>query len=323
MASFKPDSRMGKITSVVGKAPALLKNLPSGPYLAVMAADLSNADLRKFMQDVPKTEGGPGAAITKATNDSIFNRSTGLASVIGVNPGGIMAGLLTRSVTFYQTSDVAGLKKDLAEEMPKAMEKDKMGSYTYKPEAADVEGKKVDVYEMTIEMGDDVPMAGQMMQLMYGMAGQPSGYVFAVPGGMAMTMSKASDLANATMNAPTSEANLGADKLIATVGKGMPEGRVAEVFIGTKGLLDSLLPMAAMFTGTPIKVDIPANVSPLGLAITPGQSTLTASIFLPADALKTLGAVGNAFQNQMGGGEEEEAPAPEEKKEPAGSAPKF
>lgn len=319
VGNMKEGSRMAKLTSATGKATALLNKVPGGAYLLASALDLSDPELRKFLMEIPAGE-GPEAALAKASNKTMFEQSTGAATVVGVNPGGLMAGLLARSVSFTQTSNSSAVLNSMKTDMTKAMTDSKMGTYEFKEDAAEVGGKKVASYEMTFAPNEDAAMMQQAMMFMFGPAGAPAGYVSAVDGGVITTMSKSSDLMELAMNAAKGEKSLGGDKVLAAVGEKLPPNRTAEFYVGAKGLIDSAIPAIAMFTGTPIKVDVPDRTPPIGAALAPAEGALQATIYIPADTLKTFGDVGKAFMAAQAKQQEEEAPA-----EPmdGGNKPKF
>jgi hypothetical protein len=320
VGNMKEGSRMAKLTSATGKATSLLNKVPGGAYLLASALDLSDPELRKFLMEIP-AGAGPEAALTNATNKAMFEQSTGAASVIGVNPGGIMAGLLARTVSYTQTSNPSAAMNVMKTDFAKAMTDSKMGTYDFKDDAAEVGGKKVASYEITFAPNEDAGMMGQAMMFMFGPAGAPAGYIAPVDGGVISTMSKSSDLMEMAMAAAKGEKSLGGDKVLAAVGEKLPPNRTAEIYLGAKGLVDTALPAVAMFTGMPIKVDVPDRTPPIGAALAPAEGALQATIYIPADTLKMFGDVGKAFQaaqqKQM---EQEEQPA-----EPmdGGNKPKF
>lgn len=321
VAAFKEGSRMAKLGAVKGSASGMTARLPMGPYLALLAADMSNAELRKMLGEIPADKNMPGAAAQEATNKLMLEKSTGAAMMVGVNPGGPMAGILARCVNYTFTSDPAGYIAAMKGEVAKSLEDSKLATATYKADAAEIGGTKVMSYDIKMTPSEEVPQ--QAMQMIFGMSGGPSGYIHAMDGGVVSTIGKSSDLMGAAMKAfAKGEGSVGDNGPLMTTAKMMPKDRMAEVFIGTKGLLDSLLPMAAMFTGTPLNVEVPESVAPIGLAIAPAGDAMQASIVIPASVIKTGSDVAKAFQAAQGGAGEPDEMQPEPEKKDS-SKPKF
>jgi hypothetical protein len=295
VANFKEGSRMAKLGAVKGVASGLTARLPMGPYLALLGLDLSNAELRKLIGEMPQDKNAPGAAVQAATNKAMLEQTTGTSMMIGVNPGGPMAGVLARSVNYTFTKDPAAYIASQQNDLAAAYKADNIGTATFKADAADVGGTKVMSYDIKLTPSEDMPQ--QAMQIMFGMTGGPSGYMHPMDGGVITTIGRSSDLMGAAMKAfGKGEGTIGDNKPLAATSAMLPADRVAEVYIGTKGLLDSLLPLAAMFTGTPLNVEVPDDVSPIGAAIAPAGDSMQASIVIPTSVLKTGAAVAKAVR---------------------------
>lgn len=309
VGAFKPDSKIAALTKIKGNTQALLNKVPAGPYLMAIAADFSSADLRKFIGEIPQGD-GPGAKVTAATNALMLEQATGAAGVLGVNPGGIMTGLLNRMVTYTQVKDPAAYVTAMNTTLAKAYEEDKLGKMTVKPGAVDVDGKKVDEYTITMTPMEGVPP--QAMQFMFGMTGGPAGYMTTTEGGVVQTIGKSSELMSAAMKAAAGDNTIASDKPLAESSKNLPKDRFAEAYVGVKGIIDSVLPMAAMFTGTPINVDIPSNLPPVALAISPAAgNSMQATIFIPNQVLKVGGDIAKAFEEAQKKMEQDNAPMDE------------
>ncbi|HYD01287.1 MAG TPA: hypothetical protein VEB22_08680, partial [Phycisphaerales bacterium] len=96
----KEGSAFAKALDTTGKAHSLLGKLPGGPYLFAYAMDMSNKNWRELFKSMPQAEGadGMGALGALAGSDpEALKDATGMSMVIGVPPGGIMSGVLTRA----------------------------------------------------------------------------------------------------------------------------------------------------------------------------------------------------------------------------------
>lgn len=321
----KEGTPLAKAFDTAGKAHALLGKLPGGPYLAAYAMDMSNKGWKDLFKSMPKGEadktpaGGLGTLMGNA-GSSTMDDASGMSMVIGVPPGGIMSGVLTRSTGYMATSSPDKVIAFYRDEMPKALEKDQLGKMEYKSNVAEIEGRKVDAFDMTLSPDEGMQgMGPQIMQGMFGMTGGPSAYIATVDGGVVTTMSKSSEMMTAAIKATKGENTLTSDKVLAAVGEKLPAGRAIEGYLGVKGILDTLLPMAAMFGGKPMKVEIPEKLPPIAGGLAMGDGQMQATFYIPADVIKTGGDIFKAFN----------APAPEEgeggdgkKKEGDDAAPK-
>lgn len=324
----KEGSGLAKAFETAGKAHSLLGKIPGGAYLAAYAVDMSSKGWRDFFKSMPTgaagKDGSPaGIGSILGTDPKLMEDATGMSMVVGVPPGGIMSGILTRATGYLQTSSPDKVIAFYRDEMPKALEKEQLGKMEYKTAATEVEGKKIDSFDMTISADEGVPGMGQVMQGMFGMSGGPSAYITTVDGGVVSTMSKSSEMMAAAIKATKGENTLASDKVLSAVAEKLPSGRAVEGYIGVKGLLDTLLPMAAMFGGKPLKVDIPEKLPPIAGGVAMGDRQMQATFYIPADVIKTGGDVAKAFMASQGGDEEGEPKDEMAPKDEKGANPKF
>ena len=322
ISTFKADSPMSKIASLKGVAPGLTARLPMGPYLVAMGLDLSSPELRKLLGQIPQNETAPGAKVNAASNKLMLEKTTGSAAVIGVNPGGAMAGVLSRTFSFSLTTEPNAYLDFMRTAMTEAYEQDKIGKATFTPNAADIDGTKVESYTFKLTPNPDIPP--QMMNILFGMSGGPSGYIAPMEGAVATTLGKSSEMMRAGMLAfSKGEGTFAKDKPMASTAELLPKDRLAEVFVGVKGILDTALPTVAMFTGMPLNVQIPDDLPPVGLAIAPANGSMQASIVIPAAVIKTGSSVAKAFRDaQENQNEQPEEPMEPDQKRDSGK-PKF
>ncbi len=318
--SFTEGSRMAKVAGVAGKANQLLGKLPAGVYLLAGAIDFSAPEVKSYIKEfaskMPKPDpaagggGGGGVADFIKTMDT----TSGAAFSMGFAPGGLMGGVLSNTVSYTATSDPAAAVAATKAQFNQ-MQTDKIATVKWTEGEKEVAGVKVDTYEAKFAPSDENPMAAQMGMMFFGPAGGPNGYIAKVDGGVITTMSKNSALMASAMAAAKGEKGMGTETVVTQVGDKLPRGRAAELYIGAKGILDTVMPAAVMF-GLPVPaMDIPENLPPLALAITPHAGTLVASIYLPAPTLKVMAEVAKAGQEAAAGmmGEEEPAGRPQRK----------
>ncbi|MFN0010500.1 MAG: hypothetical protein ACKVS8_02525 [Phycisphaerales bacterium] len=299
--AFNDGSKLALACAKGGAATPLISKLPAMPYLAVLAMDLSNPAIRDAAKDIakvqPQQEGAAGimAKLGNEANDKI----DGHATIVGVSPAGLMGGILTNSAGYTATKDAAAVALQPKATLD-ALTAEKLA--TGKFEEADIGGTKVNSYEMRLAADPGNPMAAQGMMMMFGPVGGPNGYLAAVDGGVVQTYSKNQALMASALGAAKGEGTLAGDKLIQQVGEKLPPNRVAEVYLGSKGILDTVMPMMAMFMGVQVAVDVPPSLPPIGLALAPKEGTLQASIYVPSPVIKTFAEVAKQVQGPGGEG---------------------
>lgn len=331
-ANFTEGSPMAKVFTGNASAGKLLAKLPNTPYLFAGAIDLAGTGMKAFMKEMSsKAPAGNAAGVGMDGLMKHISESDGASVVMGVPAGGIMAGLTTGTIYYSATKDPAGFiasqKKVMAEMNGKAEGGMKIAT-TYKDAAQKIEGVDVDEYsiKMTPDLdADEAQMAAQMMNGLFGPTGGPAGFVARTEGGVYQTMGRNSALLTSALKVNAGGEGLGADRMLAQVGEGLPANRIAEGYIGTQGLLDVALPFAAMFMGVQIPPDqIPTNLPPVGMSLAGAEGSAQISLFVPAPVIATGMKIANTIQQQMEGefgeGQGEEAPAGDKGK--AGQ-PKF
>ncbi len=323
----KEGTPLAKAFDTAGKAHALLGKLPGGPYLAAYAMDMSNKGWKDLFNSMPKPAEGKGGegglAAMMGSDPTVMENATGMSMVIGVPPGGVMGGVLTRTFTYMQTSTPEKIIALYRDQMPKAMEKDQLGKMEYKSNVSQIEGHSIDAFDMTIDAEEGMQgMGPQIMQGMFGMTGGPTGYITTVDGGVVSTMSKSTEMMTAAIKATKGENTFTSEKVLAAVAEKLPAGRAVEGYLGVKGMLDTLLPMAGMMTGKPIKLEIPEKLPPIAGGLAMGDGQMQATFYIPADVIKVGAQIAKTL-NSAGdgeGGDDGEGAAPKEEKK---ANPKF
>ncbi len=345
ISRFNDGSTLAEVAATPGNAGALLNRVPAMPFLAAFAADFANPGVQKLLTMLPdvapkkpandaaaKGDKGEKAAPAKPMFDSasmqkLLAKTDGSVMVVGVSPAGIMGGLLTRSVSFVATKDPASYVTQNRAILQQMQDGD-MAEVNYTEGGAEVGGKKVDVFEVRLKPDGDNPMAGQVMAGLYGLSGGPTGFIGAVDGGVISTFAKSSELFEKSVKAAAGTDALGGDKTMVATAKNLPAGRVAEAYIGIKGIIDSVSGFIAM-SNPNFKLDMPENLPPLALSLATGGGSLQATIFAPTPTLKVLGDVSKQFRNSGGDEEADDAPAGKKPAKPAdkdgekGAKPKF
>lgn len=321
VTTFTEGSNLAKITSGKGLSGMLLGKLPKREYLVAGALDLSNADLKKLIGEMPV----PAEAKPQGFDMmSMMKNTDGAGFVLGFNPGGVMAGALTQTVSYVAVKDTdAGLKA--FQDTIASLQTNKMGKGKYTPAKAEVDGVKVDEYEMQIKAPEGQPGAGQAMVMMFGPSGGPTGYLAKTQGGYIQTYSKSSELMSAALKASKGENTLSSDASVKPVIDRLPANRMAELYISPRGIIETIKPFVAMMGGGGIDYDTPAQVAPIALSIAPSEGSAIATIYVPNQSVKVITDFSKAMQKAMNPDEEPEAePAPAKKDDgKKDSKPKF
>jgi hypothetical protein len=325
--NFPKDSTAGQIFAAGGAAGSLMGKIPSAPYLAAGAIDVSNPALKSLLKEFSekaaahaKEAGGPP---NLAGGTQSFLTGEGHAAILGFNSAmAIGGGVFTNTVSYTKAADPAAHIAAVRDELKtlNGTTVDNMSITTsFTPAGAKVGETAVDVWESKIKM-DEGEGGMNPMVMLFGPAGGPNGFLAPVDGGVYRTFSRNSTLMASAFKAGKGENTLGADTFLAQVAQQMPKDRIAEAYVGTKSILDLVVPLTAMFG---VQIDpalMPENLPPVGAAIAGKDGQGHLNIFIPAPVLKTGIGIGLALQSQLDGmgdmGEmgEEAEPAPAEKK---------
>jgi hypothetical protein len=302
--NFKDGSTMGKMFAGGGRTGDLLTKLPGGSYLMAAAFDYSNAEFKRFAKDLISKSAKPG--VDSVMSGKTLDASDGVSMVMGLPKGGVFGGIMTGIVQYVKTKDTAAYITAMKEDMTRVNGKTVEGmtyQTTFTEKGAQVDGRDVDVWDMKITPDGTNQMAVQGLGMVFGPTGGPSGYLAKADNGLYLTFSKSSDLMSQALKAGKGEGEtLGNDKLISQVAKSLPGDRLGEVYIGTKGILDLLLPLAPM-AGIQVPAEkIPETLPPLAMALSGESGSAHFAFFVPAPVIKTVVQLGMAVQEQMNGG---------------------
>jgi hypothetical protein len=301
-----------------GKSGPLLSRLPamSTGYFFAFAADLSSPAIKDIATNIAEMQqkqaeamGGP--EMPPGMMSAQIQATDGAAMVVGAAPGALMGGgLLVNTVSFWQSKDPAMSLAATRQALEKMDGKGPEGvtfETAYTEAAATVNDKPVDAWEIKMggEMGGDPQMA-QGMMMMFGPQGGPAGFIAATDGGIVQTYTKNAILmCEALKAAGNADGGLGADAQLKQVQAKLPQGRIAEGYIGMKSIMDTAKGLMAMMGG--IQFDVPENLPPVGMGVGGTGGAGRVGLFVPGPVIKTVsGAVQAAQEAQGGGGEQPE-----------------
>lgn len=299
--AFNEGSALAGFASTPGTAHALSSKLPDMKYLLAMSLDMSSPQLRELFGQLASMQGqqmpGMGAADVKKQLEHL----RGASFVLGFNEGGIFAGVLNRSVQFMATEKPEQAIAESRDALKK-MEETGMIKAEYKAGASEIAGKKIDSWTMRFDAENAPPEMIQIMTVLFGPNGGPSGYTAAVAGGVVTSFSQSSEVMTAALNAATKgEKSLTASGPVSLVAQRLPKDRIAEIFISPNGLLDTVKGGLAMAGMVP-KVELPADLPPFALSIAPEAGGLQFSIHVPSPSLRATAQFVRSVQEQVEGG---------------------
>jgi hypothetical protein len=140
-----------------------------------------------------------------------------------------------------------------------------------------------------------------------------------VESGVVMTMSKNTPLMTTAIEAAKSGKGLADDAQIKEVQSHLPSGRMFEMYLGTKSIMETINGFMGMFGGG-AEIKVPAKVSPIGMAAGVEGGGVDFRIFVPTDVIETVAAAIKEAQQMDEGGDEDEPAGEKPAKE---SAPRF
>ncbi len=317
-AQFKEGSPSAKFLAVAGNSSTFLARVPNQPFYFAMAADLTNPGIKQFYKDMEKAQGDNPMGMGFGGMASNIDKIDGMGFSMGANRAGIM-GLFANTVTFVSTADPRGYITSTSNDMKAMNGKDIEGikfSVEYAAGAQEIGGVKADTWSMQMDADEENPQAGMIMmmqQMLFGPDGL-SGMMAPVEKGVVMTMSQNTPLFTKAVDAAKNGNGLAADEQIKAVQAALPKNRVAEMYLGTKSIMEAINGVMAM-GGAGAELAVPAKVSPVGMAAAFDSGGFDFRIFVPADVITTVAEAAKTMQGEMGedmeGGDE------------GGDAPRF
>lgn len=327
-ANFTEGSYFGKAFASGGKPGALLGKLPAQDYLLAGAIDTSTAGVRQFITDlVARAAAASDKPDAVKAASAVLTEAEGHAMAVGFPKGGVMAGLLTSTISFTKAKDPAAAVAALRQSIVAMDGQGAQGvsfKSSYTENAAKVGETAVDTWSFRLAGPNDNNQGyAQFMQIIFGSAEGATGYVAKTNEGVYRTYSKNSELLGRALALNAADA-MSANKLAGQVAEQLPQNRLAEGYIGTRSILDALTPFIAM-TGMPIPMEkVPEQLPPVGVAIASDNGAARFKVFVPAPVIKVGAMIATSVQEQMHQMEDGEAQPDGDKKAGKGTGqPKF
>lgn len=295
-AQFKPGSPRHEAFSSVGQSRGLLKNLPGDPYILAFAMDVHDPRFKTMLmggEGKPPTMAGPALF-------AMLDHTKAQSGAIYPNPAGLLGGLLARGVYYYETDNAekfAGLFKTTLHDLDGVIEGDAQIQTAFTDAAAEVNGVKLDSYTLKMR-----PAPGKLgtspLAMFYGPTAGPNGFVARTKSGVYMTTTPDSALMGKALKA-SEGGSLADDRALSQVADMLPRNRIGEMYLSVKTIMDQVTPFLAMM-GQQINVQAPADLPPIGVALTSEGGGMRLTAYAPAPTIKTLGAVAQSAQGLFG-----------------------
>jgi|GEM_PF-6237881 len=317
-AQFKDGSDMSKKMQHEGKAGLSAAGLPAMPFLLAGGVDMTCPPLREIMASVSALQKGTGMNLGKG-----IEKIDGQSFLIGANPALLSTGIFARTVINTRTSDpksVVAAQRESIEGMAKAGEAEGVKyELKYTPEATEISGVKVDRWKAKIDIDPDSPAAQmqQVMAIFTGSSGEMGGMTAMTKSSVVSTMSVNTEMMTKAIDAANGKGALAGDAAFAAVAAQLSPNRTAELYLGVKGIFDTVKGAASSFNA-----DIPFNITeelpPIGMAITTDGGGVSFRIHAPAKVVEAIASI----VKQMSEPAEGDAPEPE-KNEGERRKPRF
>lgn len=322
MVEFAPETYMGKIlANAKGDEANLLVGLPNRKYFVVGGMTVDSAVATKMFSDfsdpIAQALGGAGPAgqpilnVIKAAKETLSATTGGAGGYVEPTgaPGqqsvlevlGVYRGDAKRIAAANRESQAA--MADLMQNMPQ--QPGISFKYGVQPGAKTIDGVTLDEVTMKFQVDPNNPaavQAGQMIQMMYGPNGL-SGAMGAVDDKMFLFGMGTDDalLSDAVAAAKKQDNSLTQKPNIAAVAKALPQDKIMVEYIFLDNIGDTVTKYMAQF-GFPVKVKIPQDLPPIGVALTASGPSMRVDTHISTDLIESVMAtVFQVMMNQQGG----------------------
>ncbi len=281
------------IDPLIDMAGEVMEAMSEGPMAGMMAQSKQTLDMMKQVQRFGQVWYAPNAA------DPMAMMSGGFMSFLNVyedetgQDGNAMRDQWQKSM---EAMGQVAVPLDEAEEAAQ-MTMD----VTYQPSAMQVEGVRVDQYQINMQLPPEMMQGNPMAMMMMNGYG---GYVAATDDAVMMTTGGTDPkLITDGLKAIGKNDGLGsAAKLNDLRANQLPEALFAEGYLSIAGVADMANPMLQMFGGMP-PVQVPADLSPIAMGLGQQDGSLGGRFFIPMDVMLFVKTTAEQFVPAgMGGG---------------------
>jgi hypothetical protein len=314
-ASFDEGSELAGYFTGASNAGSLLTRLPGGPYLMAWAMDTSSEGIATLMKNAAELTAGqqmPGMDMMQ-----MVRGARGFASVVGMNPAGLMAGLLTNTSIVMEVPDanaaiagygesIAGMNNQIINGM------NITSSFAQQPEQ--VAGGSAHRWSIRMLPDMNQPGAQQMqmaMPFIFGPGGGPGGYIAAADkDSVVLTYSTSQQHLTSAVTAARDGGTLADAALFAEQARRQHADAFMVSYVDAGTIARQIVPFAAMM-GAQLNVEIPDEVSPIAMSAASSSGGMTFRTVIPADVITMFAGFAEAAQAMQGGGFEGQEEEPQ------------
>ena len=310
---FKDGSESGAYFAHEGTSDQLIERLPMVDYYMAWAIDSSSPKLRELGERVKAATAVDAGGEQEPTVGMahLVDNTTGIAGVVGANPGLMMTGIMANTVIYARTDKPEELVREF-ERTLEAADGSTVGGVSYNTEfderVKEIAGVPVCAYaiNMDVQLPDDAgagfgPDPQMINQAMFGAAGSgPRGYVAATKHGMVHTFSRSETFVTKALESAEGGAGLTGDEMFQRVAPLMPKGRTFEGYLALDQIGKTVAPFMLMM-GVADQVPTFDPMPPVALGVTTDSGGVGARLIVPNEVIRTVYGLAPIAQ-QMGAG---------------------
>lgn len=311
---FKPESETAAYFTAKGATAGLLEKLPAQGYLVAGALDTSSPTIGKlatafdaWAKARPDAEASGFGQMSLA---QLHELSSGVSFVMGTPPGLMGGGIFSNTTQYIKSANPGAYTKAIVDVLEQADGQTNQGvtvDTTITANAVTISDTPLTSFAMAMKidpqaaqaMGGGMPGMdpAMIMQMVFGPAGGPSGYLAELDGGVVHTLTQGPDLTRRALAAAKGGPGLGANDRVKRIGAKLQDNRIAELYIGADEILNTVGPMLMMFGVVPEFQPVDP-MDPLALGLATDAGGVTGRIHMPAS---TLAAIMKLIPQDAGG----------------------
>ncbi len=248
-----------------GDAGSYFDHVPQMDFFFAQAFDLRGEGIQSmingYMDIVEKMD--TSGMVAGFDMRAMMDQFQGGAQILGASDAMMMKGLLANTVMYTEGKDadacIAAMQK-MYKGIGNVQEQGVSVSSSFSDEPTTINGVEAYAHSMKFQIdpalmggggGFGAPDPAMMMQMLYGPAGGPTGYVAKAGEGMIYTFSQDADLLANAYKAANGENTMMSNKGIAAASGMLPDNRVMEAYVGVDHILNTVGPILMMFGVVP------------------------------------------------------------------------
>ncbi|MCC5823761.1 MAG: hypothetical protein LAT64_11745 [Phycisphaerales bacterium] len=302
---FTRNSESGTFFTRTGSTGGLLDRLPTQRFIVAAALDTSSPTIAKVAEAIEQwtatlpEEMRERSGFAQMSLADLNKLTNGAAFVMGTPPGLMGGGIFTNTTQYLRAADPEAYRNAMLKALEEADGQAQEGitvATNVNADAVTIDGTSLTSYTMTMKM-DPQAMGGMgampgmdptmIMQMVFGPAGGPSGYIGLVEGGVVQTMSQAPDMTRRALAAAKNAQGLGQNERVKRAASRLQDNRIAELYISVDEILNTVGPTLMMFGLLP-EFQPAGALDPIGLSLSTDAGGFSGRIYMPNATLKAI-----------------------------------